>query len=76
MTASSPVTMEDLVNGLILKGSDGYDGIVVLIDEDYKLVFDIDAYNTVSVSSDGLTITFGSFSGSAGPTFTGFTFNA
>ena len=75
MTASSPVTMEDLVNGLIITDSNGNEWNVEFFDQDYKLTSGSDAFNVVRLSSDGLTITFGAYSGS-GPTFTGFTFNA
>lgn len=72
MTASSPVTLQDLVDGLIITDSDGGEWGV---DENYHLSNGDDNFNSVSVNSDGLTITFGSWS-EGGPTFTEFTFNA
>lgn len=75
MTASSPVTMEDLVNGLVLTESSGAGCRIVLMEGSYKIAVGSRGFNTVSISSDGLTVTFGSWS-EGGPTFTGFTFNA
>lgn len=75
MTASSPVTMEDLVNGLILTDTNGDDWRVVLKGGNYEISDSNESFNTVSISSDGLTITFGSWS-SHGPIFASFTFNA
>lgn len=74
MTASSPVTMEDLVNGLVFTDENGSDWSVVLKGGDYKIGDSADTFNTVSISSDGLTISFGSTDG--GPNFASFTFNA
>lgn len=77
MTASSPVTMQDLVDGLKFTDVDGnkwrvvkgYGGV------GYNITFDgSDLMNAVNLSSDGLTVTFGDYSSS--PTFTSFTFNA
>lgn len=75
MTASSPVTMEDLVNGL--KFTDQREGEwgVVLQGENYFIDDGEDSFNKVSLSSDGLTISFSGEFGSGGPTFTGFTFS-
>lgn len=75
MTASSPVTMEDLVNGLKFSYYNGVEFSVVLDDGYYKLGSDNETFNTVNISSDGLTITFGVYS-APGAEFTGFTFNA
>lgn len=75
MTASSPITMGDLVNGLKLTTSDGSELGIILKDGVYKIGSGEDSFNTVSISSDGLTITFGEIS-SPGPEFTSFTFNA
>lgn len=73
MTASSPVTMEDLVNGLIFTTDSGVEWPVV---ETYysHFLYNDSRMNEVTLSSDGLTITFGEVP--SGPTFTGFTFNA
>lgn len=74
MTASSPVTMEDLVSGLIFVTSTGVECRVEFNDGEYRLQADGDQFNTVSISSNGLTIAFGGdFPG--GPTFASFTFN-
>jgi hypothetical protein len=72
MTASSPITWQDLVDGLIFTDSDGGEWGV---DENYHINNGDDDFNSVEVSSDGLTITFGSWS-EGGPTFASFTFNA
>lgn len=74
MTASSPVTADDLVNGL--KFNDSNSGVWNIVDRGsgfYYLVLGDDTLNSVQISANGLTITFGSVS--EGPTFTGFTFN-
>ena len=75
MTASSPVTMADLVDGLIFTTSTGVECRVELNGGEYHIKAEDDRYNTVSISSDGLTITFGGDL-PGGPTFTSFTFNA
>lgn len=74
MTASSPVTMEDLVNGLIFTGNQGGEYGIALNSGEYKIVDGSDGFNPVTISSDGLTITFGNWSG-GGPVFASFTFN-
>lgn len=74
MAASSPVTMEDLISGLIFITSTGVESRVEFVSGEYCLIAEGDQFNTVSISSDGLTITFGGdFPG--GPTFASFTFN-
>lgn len=75
MTASSPVTMEDLLNGLKFIYYNGVEFSVVLNDGYYKLVSGNETFNTVNISSDGLTITFGEYNAPSAE-FTGFTFNA
>lgn len=75
MTASSPVTMGDLVAGLVFKDSDQLEWRVMDTGEEYYLVYDTDQMNLVDLSSDGLTITF-SGGPENGPTFVSFTFNA
>lgn len=75
MTASSPVTMEDLVNGLkIIDSQSQVWDIVERGDDMYYIGLEDESLNSVQLSSDGLTITFGSESNDY--TFTGFTFNA
>ena len=74
MTANSPVTMADLVDGLILNTTDSSECRVVSNGDIYELKIDNEAFNSVSISSDGLTVTFSSVGG--GPTFASFTFNA
>lgn len=75
MTANSPVTMQDLVNGLKFTDTDGDEWSVKLGDGGvYRIINDAnDQMNAVSISSNGLTVSFGEYSG--GPTYTGFTFN-
>lgn len=75
MTASSPVTMEDLVNGLKFITGNTEEAAIVETSGQYKLSIGSDEFNTVSLSSDGLTISFSGELG-GGPNFTGFTFNA
>lgn len=75
MTASSPVTKDDLVEGLKFTSAGGGEYDVVLVDEDCYIGNTSYMYNKVSISSNGLTITFGNYSGSQ-ITFTEFTFNA
>lgn len=74
MTASTPVTMGDLINGLkfYTGSSDGF-GIVERSGQ-YFIYIDPDEMNSVSLSSDGLTITFGGEVPS-GLIYTSFTFN-
>lgn len=77
MTASSPVTLEDLVNGLILHTTNEGENWRVwhnVSENRYELKYDSESMNEVMLSSDGLTVTFGSVGG--GPTFASFTFNA
>lgn len=71
MTASSPVTMEDLVNGLKFHTSSTECNIVESSGQ-YFIFVDPDNLNSVSLSSDGLTITFGE--GENVVEFTGFTY--
>lgn len=75
MTASSPVTMQDLVDGLIFTDNGGTEWGIVLDGSNYVIGDSADKFNPISISSDGLTITFGDYS-TGGPTFTRFTFNA
>lgn len=75
MTASSPVTMADLVNGLKFNDSEGDDWTIMQASSRYELTNGVDGMNYVELSSDGLTITFGN-NVSQGPQFTGFTWNA
>lgn len=77
MTASSPVTMEDLVKGLIFIVDGGEYCGIALNGSAYNITSkeSADPFNPVTISSDGLTITFGNWS-EGGPTFSGFTFNA
>lgn len=76
MTASSPVTMADLVSGLKLIAGSTECGVVHNVEQNrYELSDGADNLNEVMLSVDGLTITFGSFT-AGGPEFTGFTFNA
>lgn len=74
MAASSPVTMADLVSGLTFTMENGQICSIELVAGDYKITDGTDGFNTVSISSDGLTVTFGSIS--SGPTLTSFTFVA
>lgn len=74
MTASSPVTMDDLVEGLVFNASDQSEWRVQDTGGEYCLINDSERMNFVDISSDGLTITF-SEGPEFGPTFTGFTFN-
>ena len=75
MTASSPITMDDLVNGLVFIQNNGNEWRVQDTGAEYCLVNGSDRMNIVDISSDGLTIRF-SDGPSQGPNFTGFTFNA
>lgn len=76
MTASSPVTMQDLVDGLKLTDTDRNEWRVVLgYGGGYNITFDgSDLMNAVILSSNGLTVSFGDYSG--GPTIASFTFEA
>lgn len=75
MTASSPVTMDDLIDGLKFIDSQSRVWDIVNRGGDlYYIAYDDDSLNSVQLSSDGLTITFGSDSNNN--TLTGFTFNA
>ena len=72
MTASSPLTYDDLVNNLTFHTET--ESWIVWHDEtqdNYALKHNEDVMNKITISSDGLTITFGT---GAGPTYTGFTF--
>lgn len=71
MRASSPVTMEDLVNGLKFN-TGATDTEIVERSGRYFIYLNPDELNSVSLSSDGLTITFGE--GIGGVSFTGFTY--
>lgn len=74
MTASSPVTADDLVNGLIFYANETPWNVVHNQAQNrYEISDGVDLLNSVEVSQDGLTISFGNFGG--GPTFTSFTFN-
>lgn len=74
MTASSPVTEDDLVNGLVFYSNDSPWYIVHNQAQNrYEISDGADNLNRVLLSEDGLTISFGSFTG-GGPTFTSFTF--
>lgn len=77
MTASSPVTLDDLINGLILNSDNNEEWRVIKnsITNECYLSYNSDDMNQVTISSDGLTISFSSGI-DEGPTFTGFTFNA
>ena len=76
MTASSPVTMQDLMNGLHLISAGGSTYYIVLQDKNYYLTDGAELQNTVSLSSDGLTITFGGEVGDPDiPKYARFTFN-
>lgn len=77
MTASAPISMNDLVNGLVLIQNGTTEWHVVLDTSTnlYHLSNVSETENEVQLSSDGLTITFGS-STTHGLPFTGFTFNA
>ena len=76
MTASEPVTMDVLVNGLKFEtANEGEIWSVRKNGVDYELAYEEESMNVVLLSSDGLTITFGD-NVSRGPEFTGFTFNA
>lgn len=76
MTASSPVTADDLVNGLIFYANESPWNVVHNESMNrYELSDGTDNLNAVLLSEDGLTISFGSFT-SGGAIFTGFTFNA
>lgn len=75
MTASSPVTADDLVNGLVFYSGETPWNIVHNQGLNrYEISDGVDLLNSVEVSQDGLTISFGSFTG-GGPTFDRFTFN-
>ena len=74
MTANSPVTMDELVNGLKFSTGTNYDVSIVKYSGRYVLYRDSFHYNPVSLSSDGLTITFGDIDG--GPDLLGFIFYA
>lgn len=75
MTASSPITANDLVNGLKFIDSQSQVWSIINRGTDlYYIALEDESLNTVQLSSDGLTITFGSDSNDY--TFTGFTFNA
>lgn len=77
MTASSPVTMEDLIHGLNLISAGGSKYYILTEDKKYYLTDGAENQNTVSLSSDGLTITFGGEVGDPDiPKYTRFTFNA
>lgn len=75
MTASSPITADDLVDNLILY-SDTTEWKVRHNEAQnrYGLTDGTHIGNSVEVSEDGLTVSFGSTV--SDPTFTGFTFNA
>lgn len=77
MTASAPISMDDLVNGLVFIQNGTIEWHVVLDTSTnlYHLSNGSQTENEVQLSSDGLTITFGS-SINHGQPFTGFTFNA
>lgn len=74
MTASSPISMDDLVSGLKFRTQDNVVFGVRFVNGAYHLYDGTDEMNPVSLSADGLTITFGEVV--AGPTMVSFTFNA
>lgn len=73
MTASSPITADVLVDNLIFyAGETPWNVWHYQAANRYVITDGVDYLNSVEVSQDGLTISFGNFGG--GPTFTSFTF--
>lgn len=76
MTASSPITLNDLVDGFKFIDTDENEWGIQLEGGEYIISDGVDVQDVVSLSSDGITISFTSRYAVTIPTFARFTFNA
>ena len=76
MTASLPVTAQDLIDKLKFQAKDTGDIAVIQSGSSLVLNGGDGDLNEVTLSADGKTITFGNYSVTGVPNLTGFTYNA